>query len=1856
MARHALLILAWLFATLAQADVERFSPQGQQLRVDQVQARFSSAMVPQGRSDAQAPFDIRCSKPGEGYWSDNRTWVYSPRGKLQAGDVCRFTTRAGLTSLAGEAIEANREYSFSIAGPRVVNSLPGAGATIDEDQVFVLVLNGRATPESVLAWVHCEIQGIQEQVAVKRVADEERTRLLNALSSRLNEAGEAGDDAALELLQCQRTLPAQAKMALVWGKGVATADGQVNPGEQRLQFQVRDHFSAQLRCLRENARAGCMPLAPMHVEFTAPVDRSLLDRLTLKDAKGKGYRQKKAEPPDPSDQSVLFPGPFPAGAALSLDLPRDIKDDKGRPLVNIDRFPLSVQVGDYPPLVKFSGDFGIVERNAGGLLPITLRNLEPAAGKGTAAKVRWLRLTDDAAILDWQARLKQFENPPGNPPPDPRRSSLLAGEKVEERALPKPNGPRAFEVVGLPLEQPGFYVVEAESRRLGESQLGDGQPMYVRASALVTNLGVHFKWGADSSLAWVTSLDAGKPVAGARVAARDCHGKLLAQSVTDRNGMAFLPRGLPDPRTGYDYNCPLYVSARQGDDLSFARSDWDEGIETWRFGLPEEWNSDDRIAHTVLDRVLFRPGDTVHMDHLLRDKRAGGLAYARNPPRTLMIEHSDSRQRWFLPLAWSNGGSESVWKVPLGAKRGDYVLRLLDKEIRPDTDPAQLENLSGLDSGRFSVGDFRVPLMKASLDPTQGNLVATDHADFDLAVGYTNGGGARNLPVKLRARLEPRFNVHFDDYPAFAFAERRDLGGTMEEGEAVELPGVDLTLNAAGTGRSRIAGLPVRTMPHNLRVELEYPDPSGEIQTVSRLTPWWPAKVLLGISREGWTRAGQSSTLRFQSVNLDGSPAAGVPVETSFTLRQTLSYRVRLTGGFYGYHHETRDIPLTVDCKGRTDAKGALACHPSIDQGGEVIVNATARDIDGRVAKTTHSFWVAGRDDWWFRQENHDRMDLIPEKKAYEPGETARFQVRMPFRAATVLVTVEREGVMDARIVELSGKAPVIELPIKPNWAPNVFVSALAVRGRDDAVKPTALVDLGRPAFKLGIAEIKVGNRVHTLDVVVKTNRTSYQVREKAQVKVKVLTPEGTPPPAGTRVILAAVDEGLLELAPNRSWDLLEAMTARRGYGMRTFTAQMQVTGKRHFGKKALPAGGGGGKLPTRELFDTLLFWQAEIPLDARGEAQAEIPLNDSLTAFRVVAVAASENRFGTGQTAIRSTQDLQIISGLSPLVREGDRFPAYFTVRNGSTRAMSLEVTATNPLLKELAGKRLDLAPGESREIAWPATVPDGIKRLDWTVAAREVGGKAGDRLSVKQAVEPAIPMRVQSASLQRLEQSLHLPVAAPEGTPAGKAELRATFSASLVDGQTGLRDYMRHYPYACLEQQVSKTVALTDRAAWDQLLPLLPTYIADNGLANFFPGAGSGSVALTAYLLAIADEAGWPLPPDLKVRMERALADYVAGHLALPHFAWQGVNGDLVQRVAALAALARSGKATPELLATVKPEPRLWPVSALIDWIDLLEHDTGMANHDALLADALAALESRFSETGQRLNFSGEDRDGIWWMMASADTNAVRALLAVMAEPGWKERVPGLVAGILARQQAGRWNTTTANAWGTLALARYGRLFETEKPGGKSYAVLGSEGRVVDWDNFPRGATAFLPLTAEPDTLHLKHEGPGAPYVSITTLAAVAPAGPVQRGYGITREIRPVERKRPGKWSRGDVLRIRLDIEARDDMGWVVVDDPIPAGATILGGSRLGSARGSTLLTHGEVNDGRAWPAWIERRFDSYRAYYEYVPRGRFSLEYTVRLNSDGEFRLPPTRVEAMYAPEMFGEVPNGVFEVAP
>jgi len=339
--------------------------------------------------------------------------------------------------------------------------------------------------------------------------------------------------------------------------------------------------------------------------------------------------------------------------------------------------------------------------------------------------------------------------------------------------------------------------------------------------------------------------------------------------------------------------------------------------------------------------------------------------------------------------------------------------------------------------------------------------------------------------------------------------------------------------------------------------------------------------------------------------------------------------------------------------------------------------------------------------------------------------------------------------------------------------------------------------------------------------------------------------------------------------------------------------------------------------------------------------------------------------------------------------------------------------------------------------------------------------------------------------------------------------------------------------------------------------------------------------------------------------------------------------------------------------LLGSIGDTPAAWPTSALLDLWSVLRRVQGVPQGAARLAEVQRLLRSRLVAGGTTLRFSTEASDDWWWLMDGPDANAARLLLAAVDAPAWRDDVPQLVSGALARQRHGAWSTTTANLWGVLALERFAAVFEAAPVSGRSTLQLGAVSSTLDWSAATDGGTQTLPLPGAASSFVASHDGSGRPWLTLQTLAAVPLQEPLAAGYRITRSVSAVQRRRPEAWSRGDIQRVRLEIEAVGDMAWVVVSDPVPTGATLLGG---GLGRDSVIATQGERRAGGAWPAYEERALDAWRGYYEWLPRGRHVVEYTVRLNSSGRFGLPPTKVEAMYAPETFGERPNAALEVQP
>jgi len=459
-------------------------------------------------------------------------------------------------------------------------------------------------------------------------------------------------------------------------------------------------------------------------------------------------------------------------------------------------------------------------------------------------------------------------------------------------------------------------------------------------------------------------------------------------------------------------------------------------------------------------------------------------------------------------------------------------------------------------------------------------------------------------------------------------------------------------------------------------------------------------------------------------------------------------------------------------------------------------------------------------------------------------------------------------------------------------------------------------------------------------------------------------------------------------------------------------------------------------------------------------------------------------------------------------------------------------------------------------------------------------------------------------------------------------------------------VRDYMSAYPYNCFEQSTSRAVALGDVGRWQALAGAMPTYLDDDGLLRYWPNESlTGSIELTAYVMNVTAANGFAIPEASKAKMVKALQAVVEGRLTRKGYGPWDIRP---VRIAALAALARNNASSASLVAAIDIAPVDMATGTLADWLVALEKTPGVRNAPALRTAAEAELRKRLVYEGTRLDLV-DDARAPWWMMTSGDEMAIKALEAVLGRKGWEDDAGKLMVGVAQRQRKGHWDTTPANAWGAVTVRRFAELYPASAITGVTNVSLAGATASQSWP-LPVETPSPLRVALNAATMSLNHQGTGTPWATVSVKAAVPLKEPLNAGYRIKRSVSIVKAANKDRLTRGDVIKVRIEVVAAASRTWVVINDPIAPGATIVG--NLG---GQSEMLAEQAGGSGAQPSYVERGKDSWRGYFGWMPAGTHAVEYVVRLNGSGRFTLPPTRVEAMYSPAIRGQWPNAPMTIA-
>ena len=84
------------------------------------------------------------------------------------------------------------------------------------------------------------------------------------------------------------------------------------------------------------------------------------------------------------------------------------------------------------------------------------------------------------------------------------------------------------------------------------------------------------------------------------------------------------------------------------------------------------------------------------------------------------------------------------------------------------------------------------------------------------------------------------------------------------------------------------------------------------------------------------------------------------------------------------------------------------------------------KDARGNETHASAGVYVLGDGDVGWRMDDRSSVELVPDKKTYEPGDVARILMKSPFSEADALVTVERAGIYRKERVHLTGSMPTL--------------------------------------------------------------------------------------------------------------------------------------------------------------------------------------------------------------------------------------------------------------------------------------------------------------------------------------------------------------------------------------------------------------------------------------------------------------------------------------------------------------------------------------------------------------------------------------------------------------------------------------------------------------------------------------------------------------------------------------------------------------------------------------------------------------------------------------------------------------
>ncbi|GAA4508581.1 alpha-2-macroglobulin [Hymenobacter ginsengisoli] len=1436
-----------------------------------------------------------------------------------------------------------------------------------------------------------------------------------------------------------------------------------------------------------------------------------------------------------------------------------------------------------------------------------------------------------------------------------KRGDVLFTRSYTTAGLAKENGLHLLNLSLKDLEfsgpLKGLYVVRVQ----------DAEHLWLREEKLVTltDLGVIAKQNASGeAVVFLNSLRAARPVAGATVRFISTNNQLMGTATTNGQGVARY-----DSVMGSRLKLGM-ITATQGDDFTFLSLPKSR-VETSRFevgGLTS--NAAHYQAFLYGDRDLYRPGDTIHTNVVVRTDDW------RTPPAGLPV-----KVRLLLPTGKeyaslgeklsATGAVESRFILPATVMTGLYSLEVLTG------------NDILLTSKQVSVEEFIPDRLKVSVTAAPAVVRPAQTVTANILAQNLFGPPAAGRKFEVEFSLKEK-TFSAPKYPDYSFQLRTGTGRNASTvsgiAERFQKEVREGETDPSGRGTAAYALPDVRDLGTLEGVAFATIfDETG--RPVNRLATFevQTQAVMFGIQQvSDLVSTRQAVPIKLIALTPSGKPtSAPAQVQIVRLLWETVLER---QGGRLVYNSQKREQVLQNESL-TVSANSALSFTPTYS--GEYEIRLFRPGAASYVASHFYAYGSGDTAGNSFEVNTEGEVTIEADKPKYEPGETAQLLLKTPF-PGRVLVTVERNRVLDHFYVDTDQKSARVSVPIRTGYTPTIYVTATAIRPITDNSLP---LTVARGFVPLTVEKPGTHLAVNLKAASLSRSQTFQTIEVRTAPKAQVT--------------LAVVDEGILQRKDYRTPDPYGYFYQKRALEVSAFDIYpflLPELGTSSSGGDAADLARRTSPVPSRRV-KLVAKWSGLLTADANGLVRYRVRVPQFSGALRVMAVAYKDDAFGNAEQTMKVADPVVISTALPRFASPGDTLDVPVTLTNTTKfpitgRLVVLPSIPGKPkwwvdstfLKVSLNGKTsitvkgantnpyaiVKLLPGIEKRVTFKATASAVGNTLVHSYFLYEEPGKKdpstiGSDETIELPIRPAAPLEKRTGSGEVTAGAPATLNLRTDFLPTGQRS-RLMLSRSPLTQFSKDLSYLLEYPYGCLEQTVSAAfpqlyfgdLAATLRqktGASPKAQRYNPNYNVQeairkieamqlyNGSLSYWPGGDYDNWWATAYaahFLLEAKQAGFAVNQSTLDKVLRYLQFRLKKRETEPY---QYFTAD--------------GLARQRIIAKREITYSLY-VLALAGRQDAVALNYYKANRPLLTSDARFLLACTYALGGQQRAFREvlptqftPERSAreLGDSFSSPIRDEALALNALLEADPTNPQVTS-IARQLSRQvrQAGYLNTQE-RAFALLALGKIARKSQAST----ATASISAGGKVLGQFD---GKDLTVNNVANYQLL-LKASGAGALYY-FWEAEGISAGGRVReedsylkvRRQFLTRTGQPVG---AATFRQNDLVVVKLTIQAADAVGEVknvAITDLLPAGLEIEN-PRLGVTREIGFVANADQ------PDYLDVRDDRLNLFTTATPKPK-TFYYLARAVSKGTFKLGPVSADAMYNAEYHSYNGAGVVRV--